>query len=477
MEKVICDICATAYSATADVCPICGYPRQGDAKIVNETDDDSTAVVEREKIKGGRFSNKNVKKRQKEALAAAKASAAAAAAPAAPVAPVAPAAPVSPAAPAVPAAEPEDDEPEMDDLEADELEAEPDQEPEKESNPNTTLLLIAVILMAAIVLVTAYIAVRFFWAGNPQKPEQTTTAATTTAPVQTTESGQIACAALNVDAGDLKLDAVGKEYRLRVTAIPANTTDVVTFASSDETVARVSADGVVTAVGAGKADITITCGQVEVVCSVLCDIPEPTTVPTTVPTDPTTQTTVPVETTTPTSGELTLSHTDVTLFSEGESFTISVKEGDNVVSRIKVEWSSSDETIAAVENGVVTAVAPGTAKITASYNGKEASCVVRCNYETDDPEPDPEATTDAESDDGQWTISHEDVTLSIGEKFTLKIKNSAGETANVTWSVSEDGIVSISGNTVEALASGTVTVSATVDGVEYKCIVRVRSPE
>ncbi len=41
-----------------------------------------------------------------------------------------------------------------------------------------------------------------------------------------------------------------------------------------------------------------------------------------------------------------------------------------------VAWSSSDASVATVENGVVTGVAEGTAIITATYGGKTATCEV-----------------------------------------------------------------------------------------------------
>ena len=52
MDRIICDICGSAYPQTADQCPICGYPRQGGEKaaIVAEK-------VVHAKVKGGRFSN------------------------------------------------------------------------------------------------------------------------------------------------------------------------------------------------------------------------------------------------------------------------------------------------------------------------------------------------------------------------------------------------------------------------------------
>ena len=53
---------------------------------------------------------------------------------------------------------------------------------------------------------------------------------------------------------------------------------------------------------------------------------------------------------------------------------------------LTVEWASSDESVATVENGVVTAVAAGTATITAKAGDKEATCVVTVTKK-EEPEP------------------------------------------------------------------------------------------
>ena len=62
MDKVICDICGTSYPASATQCPICGCEKPADPQV------DTEAVAENEEIgykpvRGGRFSNANVRKR------------------------------------------------------------------------------------------------------------------------------------------------------------------------------------------------------------------------------------------------------------------------------------------------------------------------------------------------------------------------------------------------------------------------------
>ena len=67
-----------------------------------------------------------------------------------------------------------------------------------------------------------------------------------------------------------------------------------------------------------------------------------------------------------------------TFTAAGETVTLTaeVKKAD------EVKWTSSDEAVATVDaNGVVTAVAPGTATITVSAEEVSATCTVKCDWE------------------------------------------------------------------------------------------------
>jgi len=70
---------------------------------------------------------------------------------------------------------------------------------------------------------------------------------------------------------------VGRSSTLRATVQPANTTDVVTWTSSDESCATVSSSGIVTAVAVGTATITATAGALTATCRVTV-VPDPATV-------------------------------------------------------------------------------------------------------------------------------------------------------------------------------------------------------
>jgi hypothetical protein len=66
------------------------------------------------------------------------------------------------------------------------------------------------------------------------------------------------------------------------------------------------------------------------------------------------------------------------------------------------------------------------------------------------------------------------VSIVIGQTFRLRVTNSAGEEADVIWTMNKEGIISINGTKVTGRAPGTVTLTTTVDGVTFTCIVRVK---
>ena len=72
---------------------------------------------------------------------------------------------------------------------------------------------------------------------------------------------------------------------------------------------------------------------------------------------------------------LSLSIAELTL-TEGDSETIIATVKPDDATDKTVTWSTSDESIATVDGGKITAIKEGTATITATANGKKASCKV-----------------------------------------------------------------------------------------------------
>ena len=145
--------------------------------------------------------------------------------------------------------------------------------------------------------------------------------------------------------------------QLTATVLPENADDkTVTWTSSNETVATVDENGLVTAVGKGTATITVTTkdGNKTATCEVKV-----------------TAKTIHVS-------EVTLDKSTLELVEEETAQLTATVLPENADDK-SVTWTSSDETVATVdENGLVTAVGKGTVTITVTTTdgGKTAICEV-----------------------------------------------------------------------------------------------------
>ena len=123
------------------------------------------------------------------------------------------------------------------------------------------------------------------------------------------------------------------------------------------------------------------------------------------------------------------------------------------------KYKSSNRKIAKVnKNGVVTAVRPGTVKITTKYKGKSR-------------------TTKITVKKAKLSLNKKTIELSRGQKFTLKaFANKSGiSNKNVKWTSSNSNIVSINKNGVlTTKKNGTTTISCktTIGKVSARIIVK-----
>jgi len=72
----------------------------------------------------------------------------------------------------------------------------------------------------------------------------------------------VPCTAVTLSANTLSFDQAEETQTLTATLAPINTTDILSWASSDENVATVDSSGAVTIHGIGEAIITASCGSV-----------------------------------------------------------------------------------------------------------------------------------------------------------------------------------------------------------------------
>jgi uncharacterized protein YjdB len=164
---------------------------------------------------------------------------------------------------------------------------------------------------------------------------------------------EIPCTGIALDKSALTFNGAGQKTII-ATVTPADTTDVVTWTSNNQKVATVS-NGVVTVFANGSATITATCGDYSATCTVqVSGISE----------------TVAVT-------GITLNKNTATV-QAGSTITLTaIVKPDNATNKT-VLWSSDNETVAKVVNGVVTGISEGTASIGAmtADGGFSAVCNV-----------------------------------------------------------------------------------------------------
>ena len=461
MDRVICDVCSMDYAATEAQCPICGCARAG----ARQTSAGNTASQEDgayTPVKGGRFSKTNVRKRLKAAQ----------------IQPVPVEIPSRVEKIQEPEQEPDenyDDEDETDDVE--------------EPVSNRGLILIVALLLAAIVAVSCYIAIGVFkvfdFASCEGSGTVTTSPVGTTAPVLPPEN-RIPCTGLTVDS-KITLVEQGCTMTLSFSVDPIDTTDTLEFVSSDPAVATVDQQGRVTAVDNGEANITVTCGDFTQTCQVSCvldgqqpDVPD-------VPDEP-----MP-------NLQMRSEYNDVSFPAKGYQWR-AYKETDDFgpEEAAKFTWKMDDESIATVDNGYITTVAPGRTTLRVFYGDEQVGyCLIRCNWTEEEKPEEPETPEDPENPDDPAVPGEEyslkinnvthpfkyngkensaDVTINLNsnvKSFKLTIVNKDGAIMNdVVWTLSKDGICSVSNNTVKGLSEGNCTITAEYEGVTFLVYVR-----
>ena len=240
---------------------------------------------------------------------------------------------------------------------------------------------------------------------------------------------------------------VGKTVELTATVTPSNATNkTVTWESSDTSIATVSNSGVVTGVKAGTATITVRTvdGNKTATCNVTVKTP-----------------TVQV-----TGVSLNKSTTSVEV---GHNTKLIATVMPNNATNKNVTWTSSDESVATVSNGLVTGVKKGTATITVRTvdGNKTATCMVNV-VETSVP------VTGV-------SLNKQTMSLNIGmeEQLIPTVTPSNTTNDNVVWTSSDTSVATVSlAGVVTGIKAGSVTITVrTVDGNKTAtCEVTVIDP-
>ena len=308
---------------------------------------------------------------------------------------------------------------------------------------------------------------------------------------------------------------IGETEKLEVTSDPESEF-TVTYASSDQEIAVVADDGTVTAVSAGTATISATVGGTTLTCSVTVNAASTETdysyalnySSIQMSVDDQKQLIVNVSPSKQISPQWSVADdtivsvaengivtalkegtTTITATVDGEVLTctvtvtakylytldrtkVSVEEGKTQQLYILVApdleegdtmpeftWASDDDDIATVDDdGLVTAVAPGTANITATAGNVVLTCevtVTAIEYE--------------------YTLSETSLTIDQGEKSeALTVTVTPEKTLNITWSTSDDDVATVDqSGVVTGVGGGTAIITAAVDGQKLNCTVYV----
>ena len=215
------------------------------------------------------------------------------------------------------------------------------------------------------------------------------------------------------------------------------TNKTITWSSSNESVATVK-DGVVTPVGQGTAVITVT----------------------TVDGNKTASSTITVEPIIEVT-DVTLDKASMILKVGGENGTLIATVAPNKATNKTVTWSSSNESVATVKDGVVTPVGQGTAVVTVTTvdGNKTASSTITV-------EPLIIGVTDIKLDKASMTL------IVGGEAETLIATVTPNKATNktVTWSSSNESVATVKDGVVTPVGQGTAIISVTtVDGNKTAC--------
>ena len=254
------------------------------------------------------------------------------------------------------------------------------------------------------------------------------------------QQGTIHVTSVSLDKTSLELTEDGTGT-LIATVLPDNASNKnVTWESSNTSVATVDANGLVTAVSAGTATITATADGKSATCTVTV-----------------TAATVPVT-------GVTMNKTSTSLYvGDTETLTATVQPGN--ASNQAVTWSTSNPSVATVENGVVRATGRGTATITVTTadGNYTATCTVTVSRYSTGGGPTTYAVTAPDVENGTVRVSPS--RTSRGTTVTITVTPDEGyELESLTVLDSRDNEITLTdkgdGKYTFTMPSGRVTVEA-----------------
>ena len=254
---------------------------------------------------------------------------------------------------------------------------------------------------------------------------------------------------ISIDYSELSLE-IGQTQYLKATVTPTEALQSVTWKSSNESVATVSENGLVTAKSNGTARITATTADgsnLSATCTVTVMIPV---------------------------DGISLSNTSLTFSAIDSKETLTATVTPSNASNKNLEWTSSNPDVATVTSivsnrGVVTAKGNGTATITArTKDGSNisATCTVTVTIPVDG-----------------ISLSNTSLTftaLNTTQTLTATVTPSSAANKKLTWTSSNTNVATVNSNgVVTSKGNGTATITAkATDGsnISATCSVTVSAP-
>ena len=225
---------------------------------------------------------------------------------------------------------------------------------------------------------------------------------------------------LNMENMLLSTKGTGSAMKLKPTVVGSKKT--VTWTSSNSKVATVDSEGKVTGKKSGTAVITAKANGVSATCNVTVE------------------------------GGLISIDAEKTVLYTGETKQLKTNAGKNDV----LTWKSSDETVATVENGKVTAVGAGTAMISVESDGTADTCEVTVK----------DTVTSIGEEVVELKTKGSDKTYTLGYKVV-------GRSSTIKWTTSDSTVVTVKDGKVTAKKAGTATITATANGLSDSVQVTV----
>ena len=231
---------------------------------------------------------------------------------------------------------------------------------------------------------------------------------------------------------------IGESLTLTAELKPSNVTyNTIEWVSSDNNVVTVSENGRVTAVGKGEATVTAKSDGKEATCHFTVLVPLT---------------------------GLSFDQSSMELFNGASATLTVIKSPSDATLRGEIVWKSSDTSVATINaDGLVTAIAKGSAKITASVDGCTAECAVSVLASVTG-----------------ISISQASATINKGSSIQLSYTVlPAGATiqGQVSWASSNTSVATVdSQGKVKAVGAGTADITVSLEGFTATCKVTVTVP-